>query len=272
MNKTERLLDGIAIECPDEQTRAVHQYSPRKEWAGYNRNARRERDELAYYAKKRRLIYGAPLTVFIFAMVIFSAGVFSSKQPILATQQVGASSIGSLPNDKSYGSSSDQIPPEDYLDAHKAPLDYPRIVTVNSLGVRARVFEVGRDERAHPQLAKNSYDTGWYNASAKPGDGGAVVLSGACSGSVGHGSFRELGNISIGSSIDIERGDGKIFRYIVQSKEIVAVDKLDIHKLLNSFDSIEQGLNLIGCTGSYDEKTNDFAGRALVYATLDLTK
>lgn len=272
MNEEEQLLEGLCIENSDERQEMVHTLPRRHSRGGYNRNACREQDKQHYYARRRKTVYVLPSVVFVVVAAAVLWWPFTNQPHGTSEQQANAVSIGSLPEVVPLAGVSDQVPAANYRETYKVAANRPRILSIESLGLTARVFEVGRDGRSQPQLAKNSYDVGWYNVGVEPGEEGAVVVSGACSGSVGQGAFHRLDSLQDGDVIGIEKGDRTMLRYVIVARETVAVDAVDMTKVLSPAHQAAQGLNLIGCTGSYDEKTNDFAGRIIIYATLDLTK
>lgn len=233
---------------------------------GYNRNAHRIDDDVRYLMKRRRVLYASPILLFAAVAAITLWAPFSGRPQELSAQQASAISRDAQPDVVPFAGASDERQAENYLETYQVASMRPRILTIESLGIRARVFEVGTDGRGQPQLAKNSYDTGWYNVSALPGEAGAVVLSGACSGSVNNGVFNRLGELSSGAQITLQRGDGVTVVYTVVSVDKVAVESVDMTTVLRPSYGATRGLNLIGCTGSYNTKTNDFAGRTIVYA------
>lgn len=235
--------------------------------SGYNRNAHRIDDDLRYLTKRRRVLYMSPVFLFVALAGITLWAPFSGRPRELSAQQASAISSDAQPDIVPFAGASDEKPAPDYLETYEVDAARPRMLTIESLGVQARVFEVGTDGRGQPQLAKNSYDTGWYNVSALPGESGAAVLSGACSGSVGSGVFNRLGELSRGDKLTLERGDGTLLTYGVVSLEKLPVDSVDMTAVLRPSYGATRGLNLIGCTGAYNTKTNDFAGRTIIYAT-----
>jgi sortase (surface protein transpeptidase) len=78
--------------------------------------------------------------------------------------------------------------------------------------------------------------------------------------------FRRLNELQAGSGISIERGDGGVDAYQVESIETVRADTVNMADVLVPFNRSSEGLNLIGCAGSYDSKTNDFANRVIIFA------
>ena len=275
-----RVSDGISdaeFSCDTHVVvkRVQHDYAKRPTVAshvlresdgGYSRNARRVDDERNYLSKRRHSLYAVPAFIFVFvAAFVLWAPFLNHSQPLLA-QQTTVVTETTQAEVVPLAGSVDETPAANYIDVYKVAASRPRVLTVKALSVRARVLEVGRDGRNQPQLPKNSYDVGWYNASALPEKNGAVVMSGACSGSVGNGVFRRLNELQVGSEISLERGDGGVFAYQVESIETVRADTVNMADVLVPFNRASEGLNLIGCAGSYDSKTNDFANRVIVYA------
>ncbi len=239
---------------------------------GYDRNVHRRLDEKHYHRKRRGTLYAVPAAVFVVVAAVMLWGPFTKQPQLLSVQQASAVSSDREPSVVPLAGSSDEDPAVGYLETYTVAPDYPRILSIGALGVQARVFEVGTDGRNQPQLPKNSYDTGWYNVSALPDRPGAVVISGACSGSVGQGVFRRLGELAKGAKIIVEKGDGTVVVYEVQRVETVAVDAVSMTRVLSPAHGFSEGLNLMGCAGNYDITTNDFAQRVVVFAAPNLTK
>ena len=233
---------------------------------GYNRNGRRLDDERNYLTKRRHSLYSVPIGIFIaVSAFVLWAPFLSHSQPLLA-QQTAVPTETSQAEVVPLAGSSDTTPSANYLETYKVSPTHPRLLSIDSLSVKARVFEVGHDGRNQPQLPNNSYDVGWYNVSALPGNQGAVVVSGACSGSVGSGVFRRLNELKTGATMSLERGDGSVITYQVESIETVPADAVNMASVLEVTGRATEGLNLIGCAGSYDVKTNDFSSRVIVFA------
>lgn len=261
-------LDGIVLDLSVEQQTRKKQDTVRAKTTsrgGYDRNGRRRRDERLYDKRRRRVLYAVPVMAFALIAVVMLWGPFANQPRILSAQQASAISENVQPTVVPFAGASDEKLVANYIETYKVASNRARVVTLEPLGVQARVLEVGRDSRGQPQLAKNSYDAGWYNASVLPGEAGAVVLSGACSGSVDNGVFHRLDELQKGAQVYIEKGDGMKVTYEVRGSETVAVDELDMAKVLAPTYGSTHGLSLVGCTGSYDVKTNDFAGRTVVY-------
>lgn len=153
---------------------------------------------------------------------------------------------------------------------------FPRYLSIPSLKIsNARVVRIGTI-RNTGQLdsPKSIYDAGWYMKSSLPGAGkGAVLIDGHNGGPTKGGIFENLGNLSKGSEIIIERGDGQRITYqVVDNREMSVEDinnennPLGMKTMLNSMDPKKEGLNMITCVGDWDYAKNTFNKRVMLRA------
>lgn len=144
--------------------------------------------------------------------------------------------------------------------------DMPRYIRIPSIGVSARVMNVGENSKGAISTPSNVFDTAWYNGSAKPGTDGAALIDGHVSSWTTKGVFYNLKMLTIGDTIDIERGDGSILHYQVAKTQVYDADNVDMHALLSPVTAGKQGLNLITCTGQVVKGTSEFNQREVVFA------
>ncbi len=165
----------------------------------------------------------------------------------------------------------EEAPPteSDYV-SHVVAADEPRYLQIPSLGVKARVLSLGLTATGAFDAPKNIFDTGWYTASSKPGVGaGAVLIDGHSTGLTKEGVFTRLGTLVAGQKIVITRGDGSVISYSVVKVQKLPKDQVDMSSLLLSQNPKKQGLNLITCSGSFNQRDFSFSERTLVYAVVD---
>lgn len=145
--------------------------------------------------------------------------------------------------------------------------ELPRVLSIPSLGVKARVL--GMDVTATNQLRapNNINDAGWYNSSARPGQPGAVALNGHVSGPTQPGVFKKLQTLKNGDEIILDNGAKQSFRYKVAHVETLPVEKVEMVKYLQVYGDAEKGVNLMTCGGKFNAKTQQYESRTLVYAT-----
>lgn len=144
----------------------------------------------------------------------------------------------------------------------------PRYIDIPALGVHARVLSEGVSSKNQLQVPWNIYDTGWYNASAQPGQQGAMLIDGHSGIDGLKGVFYKLGSLSRGDQITITRGDGQKFTYTVLKVQVVGVDDVNMQSMVVSADATAPGLNLITCTGDQIPGTDQLNERVQVYAAM----
>lgn len=165
---------------------------------------------------------------------------------------------------------SDTEPPSETkpsLDSYAVSPTQPRILTISKLSVKARVLSLGVKPNNELQTPNNIYDTGWYQNSAKPGDeGGAILIDGHVHGPTIPGVFANLKTLAAGDTIQLERGDGKVYNFKVVTSKAYPTDKLDMAAALTSVNPGKLGLNLITCTGPFDAGSSQYEQRLVVFA------
>ncbi|TWP18516.1 class F sortase, partial [TM7 phylum sp. oral taxon 352] len=110
---------------------------------------------------------------------------------------------------------------DDAIAKYKVAADLPRVITIEKLGVKARVLQMNVNSDGSMQSPINIFDAGWYTGSVKPGQPGASIIVGHASGTTLGGVFNKLETLNAGDTISVERGDGKILRYQVIKKQTV---------------------------------------------------
>lgn len=158
-------------------------------------------------------------------------------------------------------------PHSDELSNHTAPADQPRLLSIRSINVRARVFSVGLDNQSRIDVPKNIHDVGWFDQSSKPGLPGATVLDGHVSSQSSHGVFHDLKKLVVGDTITVELGDHRIVNYTVVTTNVYDFDKVDMAAVLRPINTNKPGLNLITCGGKVIEGTHQFDKRVVVFAS-----
>lgn len=153
---------------------------------------------------------------------------------------------------------------------------FPRYLSIPSLKIsNARVVQIGTiKDTGQLDSPKSIYDAGWYTKSGLPGAGkGAVLIDGHNGGPTKGGIFENLGSLSKGSDIIIERGDGQRITYQVADNREMSVEDINnesnplgMKTMLNSIDPKKEGLNMITCVGDWDYSKNTFNKRVMLRA------
>lgn len=161
------------------------------------------------------------------------------------------------------------LPTNSLASYHVAP-DLPRALTIEKLGVAARILSMGVNKDNSMQAPVNINDSGWYTGSSKPGAPGAMVIDGhssATNSSVKLGLFNAIGALNNGDIVSVEKGDGTKLSYKVVAKETVALADIDMKKVMLPYGGATEGLNLITCAGQWTSNDRTLDHRTIVYTT-----
>ncbi|MDL2341966.1 MAG: class F sortase [Patescibacteria group bacterium] len=151
------------------------------------------------------------------------------------------------------------------IDTYSVPPQLPKYLSITKFGVKSRVRALGLTADNQLRSPANVYDVGWYTASSKPGSNGAMLVDGHVSSWTTNGVFYHLKDLVAGDTIQIERGDGKVFSYQVVRKQVYDAANVDMAAALAPVDATHPGLNLITCTGNVIKGSNSFSKRLIVF-------
>ena len=120
---------------------------------------------------------------------------------------------------------------EDKKSSYQVPNPlFPRFLSIPSLKIsNARIIQLGLIKNTNQLDSPISiHDAGWYVKSALPGSSkGALLMDGHNGGPTKGGIFENLGNLSKGSYIIVERGDGQKITYEVKDVREMSVDEIN---------------------------------------------
>jgi LPXTG-site transpeptidase (sortase) family protein len=158
------------------------------------------------------------------------------------------------------------------VDNHTVPPLQPRYVSIPSIGVRqTRTFAMGVDKNNMLQSPANISDAAWYNKSDTPGSGGVVLINAHNGGITRNGVFAKLGALKKGDIIELQRGDGEIFKYEVrenQSMPLEEVNDTGMKMMMQPVEIGKEALNLITCDGKWVPRFKQFDHRIMLRAVL----
>lgn len=149
---------------------------------------------------------------------------------------------------------------------YTVPPDHPKRLIIPKLAINANIYPMSLTQDGAIDAPKTAWGVGWYSGSSLPGNPGVMFIDGHVNDSFNSpGVFYELHKLEAGDTIQIERGDGKLFSYQVVLLEQVPQDKVDMQRLLRPV-SHKPGLNLITCGGKYDAKNKTYSERIIIFA------
>jgi hypothetical protein len=224
----------------------------------------------------KTLVYGkntskAPLVlaVSLFIVGLCTFGVYLSKDR-QTTSRVASATTERQP-------SSDTTPPvsiatmaaEEIVqdsDAARTEL-HLGTMSIESLNISSRITKTDLAISGDIELPSNTNDVAQYSAGSDLNGMGVMTLVGFSKGPSHPGALSKLGDLSIGETIEILNKTGEKSFYSVSKVEKVAAADSTILGLLNTVDTVKQGLVIISCGGAYTDPVHDFSDRVFVYAT-----
>lgn len=149
--------------------------------------------------------------------------------------------------------------------SYKVAAEAPRLLTIDKLGLAARIKPMGLNSDKSIQAPKNIYDAGWYSGSAQPGGNGAMFIDGHASGSTRMGLFAYLDTLKVGDTVGVEKGDGQKLTYRVVHVATIPLADINMNEILRPYNGVTNGLNLMTCTGTWIDETSTLDHRVVVY-------
>ena len=165
----------------------------------------------------------------------------------------------------------EEEPTEEEVREYTVAPDRPRYLSISKLGInKARILAMGVNAKGELDTPRNIFDVGWYEASGKPGLGGTAIIDGHNGGPHVHGVFKNLPSLVTGDIIEIERGDGVVFRYSVIENNAISLDESDEYMATaaQSPEADKESVTLITCTGEWSQQQGTYLSRQFTRAVL----
>jgi hypothetical protein len=141
----------------------------------------------------------------------------------------------------------------------------PVRLTIESLGVDARVDEVGYDTRKDEmEVPRSAEVAGWYEFGPSPGDPGSAVISAHVDWGGKKGAFFDLRKIEPRALIVIEYEDGSLRTFTAVTKNSYDKQELPVEELFSR--SGPPVLTLITCGGAFNPSIRSYADNIVVSA------
>jgi Sortase domain len=144
----------------------------------------------------------------------------------------------------------------------------PTRISIPSLGIRAKVIEVGRaaDGSIATPAADPAEATGWYRLGPTPGELGTAVIVGHVDTHSQPAVFHRLPELRKGRLIEVNREDHKVATFIVESVETFPKTSFPTDRVFDSTDRAR--LVLVTCGGTWVGGDIGYSDNVIVFATL----
>ncbi len=145
----------------------------------------------------------------------------------------------------------------------------PVRLLIPKINVDAKVEHLGLTSTGAMDVPRGPDNVGWYEPGTMPGAVGSSVMD-------GHASWRDnipavfdnLGELRVGDKIFVESENGTIVTFVVTRTKIYKSDA-DTTEVFNSTDG-KAHLNLITCTGLWDEVAGSSTDRLVVFSEREI--
>jgi LPXTG-site transpeptidase (sortase) family protein len=167
-------------------------------------------------------IVGWGLTIAIlvcFAKVFFWEKAYYKEQTIMARSK-SQSVITKLPP---LDGLIDQEITKDEYDKFQVEAKAPRYIRIPRTSLNTIVRGKSLSSNGALQISSNINETAWYSGTSNPGDDGTIVIAGISSYYGESGAFHGLDSLEKGDEIELESGDGNIYKYAVESINITSI-------------------------------------------------
>lgn len=146
-----------------------------------------------------------------------------------------------------------------------SPGAIPVGLVIASIGVDPPLTVKGVDERGEMEVSNGPEDVAWYEFSARPGQGGNVVLSGHVDyRGYGPAVFARLDELERGDLVELHAADGTLFSYGVTVAASYEVGSAPAEEILGP--TARETVTLITCSGRFDQATRQYSHRLIVQA------
>lgn len=183
------------------------------------------------------------------------------EQPAPAAPGAPASPPGA--SDPSEPGATRSLPPAPGLPAEVPDLPPPTGLTIEDLGVGARVVPVGVEPNGEMEVP-GADEVGWYRYGPRPGDDGSAVLAAHIAYDGVDGVFRHLDDLRVGAAVTVDLADGESRTFVVTGVEQYPKEALPDEVWARSG---EAGLVLITCGGRFDSDAESYEDNIVAYAS-----
>ncbi|WP_422773582.1 class F sortase [Plantactinospora sp. WMMC1484] len=144
----------------------------------------------------------------------------------------------------------------------------PVEIGIRSLDLTAPVHPVGvaPDGTIDVPASDRRDEAGWYDASPTPGQYGPSVIVGHVDTRTGPAVFHDLAGLRPGSKIEVDRADGSVAVFEVNSVRRFNKSELPVEQVYGDFS--RPSLRLITCGGRWVGGSTGYADNVIVFASL----
>lgn len=143
----------------------------------------------------------------------------------------------------------------------------PSRLKIAKINVDIEVEKVGNDDKGRMDVPQGVLNSAWYEPGFKPGQTGSAVIAAHFDTPEGApGPFYNIGSLAPGDRIEVDDENGKTLTFVVEAQQKHPDATFPIQEVFARKD--KPRLNLITCSGTWDDLSKNYSDRLVVYAVL----
>lgn len=144
----------------------------------------------------------------------------------------------------------------------------PVRVEIPRLAITAAVEDVGLDEEKRMDVPKQDENVAWYTLGPRPGEAGSAVIAGHYDAKTGGPAiFYKLDQVKTGDIITVTTEDQRQLEFKVTRVATHDDATFPIEEVFD-FSPTGKRLTLITCRGTFDQATQNYSQRLVVYSDM----
>jgi LPXTG-site transpeptidase (sortase) family protein len=145
--------------------------------------------------------------------------------------------------------------------------EVPVRIIIPNLQVETEIESVTVDSNGNMDVPKDWNNTAWYSLGPKPGEKGSSVIDGHLDTPSGDPAiFANISNLKKGDEIKVIDEKNNTYTFSVFSVKNYELSEMPLDEIFSR--NTEPMLNLITCSGVFDQNKKMYTHRTVVYSTL----
>ncbi|WP_252314379.1 class F sortase [Sinobaca sp. H24] len=142
----------------------------------------------------------------------------------------------------------------------------PVSLAVPAIDITADLEPVGVLENGQMGVPSTENGVAWFEPGVSPGEQGNAVLAGHVDSKTGPAIFYDLEELEAGDEIEVTDDEGETLTFVVQRAESYDRKDAPLEEIFGASNT--RNLNLITCTGTFDQAEGTHDERLVVYTEL----
>ncbi|RIW38787.1 class F sortase [Bacillus salacetis] len=142
----------------------------------------------------------------------------------------------------------------------------PEKIIIPSIEMEAPVAKVGYLENGEMEVPDNIHEAGWFEPGIKPGGSGNAVIAGHLDGRGEPGAFYHIRELKKGDTVEIQGENGKRLIFEVIGIASYFTGDAPLESIFGYHANPR--LNLITCSGNFNDEEQEYEERLVVYTEL----